>query len=159
MVAFVQRLHELNWIEGRTVNVSALEIRRAEDIAPAIDGFNGRAQALYVCADPLLLANASRMSGILGPYEMSPLASTNSRKPLIVGKRAARAKALYGEGEPADYFYKVLSGTVRTYKVLVDGRRQIGGFYLPGETLGVEAGAEHTFSAEAVTALLLSNRT
>jgi hypothetical protein len=66
---------------------------------------------------------------------------------------------IYGEGEPADYFYKVLSGTVRTYKVLVDGRRQIGGFYLPGEMLGVEVGAEHTFSAEAVTALLLSNRT
>jgi putative ABC transport system substrate-binding protein len=32
------------------LETSALEIRRAEDIAPAIDGLNGRAAALYVCA-------------------------------------------------------------------------------------------------------------
>jgi CRP/FNR family transcriptional regulator, nitrogen fixation regulation protein len=65
---------------------------------------------------------------------------------------------IYGEGEPIDYFYKVLSGTVRTCKVRIDGRRQIGGFYLPGDTLGV--GAEHSFSAEAVTdcQVLLINR-
>ena len=40
------------------LETSALEIRRAEDIVPAIDGPSGRADALYVCADPLLLANA-----------------------------------------------------------------------------------------------------
>jgi len=59
-----------------------------------------------------------------------------------------------------DYFYKVLSGTVRTCKVSIDGRRQIGGFYLPGDMLGVEGSAEHTFSAEAVTdcQVLLINR-
>ncbi|HVI66250.1 MAG TPA: hypothetical protein VM910_27240, partial [Bradyrhizobium sp.] len=34
---------------------------------------------------------------------------------------AANAE-IYGENEPADYLYKVVSGTVRTYKVLVDGR-------------------------------------
>lgn len=67
---------------------------------------------------------------------------------------------IYGEGEPVDYFYKVLSGTVRTCKVSIDGRRQIGGFYLPGDMLGVEGSAEHTFSAEAVTdcQVLLINR-
>jgi CRP-like cAMP-binding protein len=58
---------------------------------------------------------------------------------------------IYGEGEPADYAYKVVSGTVRTYKVLADGRRQIGAFYLPGDVFGLEVGEEHTFSAEAIT--------
>jgi len=58
---------------------------------------------------------------------------------------------IYGEGEPADYLYKVVSGTVRTYKVLSDGRRQIGAFYMPGDVFGLEAGDEHTFSAEAIT--------
>jgi CRP/FNR family nitrogen fixation transcriptional regulator len=62
-----------------------------------------------------------------------------------------RNSEIYGENEPADYLYKVLSGTVRTYKVLVDGRRQIGGFYLPGDIFGLETGDEHTFSAEAIT--------
>jgi CRP/FNR family transcriptional regulator, nitrogen fixation regulation protein len=58
---------------------------------------------------------------------------------------------IYGENEPADYLYKIVSGTVRTYKVLVDGRRQIGAFHLPGDIFGFETGDEHTFSAEAIT--------
>ncbi len=61
-----------------------------------------------------------------------------------------RNAEIYGENEPADYLYKVLSGSVRTYKILNDGRRQIGAFYLPGEVFGFEAGEEHTFSAEAI---------
>jgi CRP/FNR family nitrogen fixation transcriptional regulator len=63
----------------------------------------------------------------------------------------ARNSEIFGENEPADYLYKVVSGTVRTYKVLVDGRRQIGGFHLPGDMFGFESGDEHTFSAEAIT--------
>src|SRR5437762_12216333 len=61
-----------------------------------------------------------------------------------------RNAEIYGENEPADYLYKVVSGTVRTYKVLADGRRQIGAFYLPGDIFGLEIGDEHTFSAEAI---------
>jgi CRP-like cAMP-binding protein len=63
----------------------------------------------------------------------------------------ARNAEIYGEGEPAEYLYKVISGAVRTYKVLTDGRRQIGAFYLPGDMFGLEIGEEHTFSAEAVS--------
>jgi CRP-like cAMP-binding protein len=63
----------------------------------------------------------------------------------------ARNSEIYGENEPADYLYKVVSGTVRTYKVLVDGRRQIGAFHLPGDMFGLETGDVHTFSAEAIT--------
>ena len=47
----------------------------------------------------------------------------------------SRNAEIYGESEPADYFYKVVSGTVRTSKVRIDGRRQIGGFDLPGEKI------------------------
>jgi CRP/FNR family nitrogen fixation transcriptional regulator len=62
----------------------------------------------------------------------------------------ARNAEIYGENEPAEYLYKVVSGSVRTYKVLNDGRRQIGAFYLPGDIFGLEIGEEHTFSAEAI---------
>jgi CRP/FNR family transcriptional regulator, nitrogen fixation regulation protein len=58
---------------------------------------------------------------------------------------------IYGESEPADYLYEIVCGTVRTYKVLTDGRRQIGGFYVPGDIFGLETGEEHSFSAEAIT--------
>ena len=63
----------------------------------------------------------------------------------------ARNAEIYGENEPADYLYKVVSGAVRTYKVLVDGRRQIGAFHLPCDVFGFETGEEHTFSAEAIS--------
>lgn len=62
-----------------------------------------------------------------------------------------RNSEIYGEDEPAEYVYRVVSGTVRTYKVLADGRRQIGAFYLPGDIFGLEVGDDHTFSAEAIT--------
>ena len=62
-----------------------------------------------------------------------------------------RNAEIYGESEPADYLYKIVSGTVRTYTVLVDGRRQIGAFYLPGDMFGLETGNEHAFSAEAIS--------
>jgi CRP-like cAMP-binding protein len=61
-----------------------------------------------------------------------------------------RNAEVYGEREPADYFYKVVSGAVRSYRVLIDGRRQIAAFYLPGDFFGLETGDEHAFSAEAV---------
>jgi CRP/FNR family nitrogen fixation transcriptional regulator len=57
---------------------------------------------------------------------------------------------IYGEGERAEYVYKVVTGAVRVYKVLDDGRRQINGFYFSGDIVGIEAGEEHQFSAEAV---------
>jgi CRP-like cAMP-binding protein len=57
---------------------------------------------------------------------------------------------IFGEGEPAEYVYKVTQGAVQTYKILCDGRRHIGGFYLPGDILGLEIGKEHQFSAEAI---------
>ena len=65
--------------------------------------------------------------------------------------RYSRNEEIHGEGEPAEFLYKVMSGTVRTYKILADGRRQIGAFYLPGDIFGLEASEEHAFSAEAVT--------
>jgi CRP/FNR family transcriptional regulator, nitrogen fixation regulation protein len=63
----------------------------------------------------------------------------------------SRNAKIYGEGEPAEYLYKVMTGVVRTCKVLVDGRRQVGDFYFRGDTFGLETGAEHAYSAEAIT--------
>jgi CRP/FNR family nitrogen fixation transcriptional regulator len=61
-----------------------------------------------------------------------------------------RNAEIYGEGECAEYVYKVLSGSVRAYKVLSDGRRQITAFYLPGDVFGIETGTDHSHSAEAI---------
>jgi len=44
------------------IDATTLEIRRAEDIASAIDGLRDRADALYVCTDALINANHVRIN-------------------------------------------------------------------------------------------------
>jgi CRP/FNR family transcriptional regulator, nitrogen fixation regulation protein len=58
---------------------------------------------------------------------------------------------VYVEGGEARYFYKVVSGMVRTCRFLKDGRRQIDAFHQTGDVFGFEAGANHQMAAEAVT--------
>jgi CRP/FNR family transcriptional regulator, nitrogen fixation regulation protein len=65
--------------------------------------------------------------------------------------RFARNTEMFGEEEPAEYLYQVISGAVRTYRMLDDGRRQICAFYLPGDIFGVEAGDVHQSTAEAIS--------
>lgn len=68
----------------------------------------------------------------------------------------ARNLEIFGEGEVADLVYKVLTGAVRAYRVLSDGRRQILDFYYPGDVFGFEASFSYTFSADAVIGSTLS---
>jgi CRP/FNR family nitrogen fixation transcriptional regulator len=57
---------------------------------------------------------------------------------------------IYGEDEPAEYVYQIVRGAVRTYRLLSDGRRQIGAFHLPGDVFGIELGTNHRLAAEAI---------
>jgi CRP/FNR family transcriptional regulator, nitrogen fixation regulation protein len=61
-----------------------------------------------------------------------------------------KGSEIFGEKEPADYVYQVMSGAVRSYKLLSDGRRQIGAFHLAGDIFGLEIGTDHRFTAEAI---------
>jgi CRP/FNR family nitrogen fixation transcriptional regulator len=61
-----------------------------------------------------------------------------------------RNEEIYGEGAPAEHLYKVISGAVRTYRILADGRRQIQAFHGPGDVFGFEFERENTHSAEAI---------
>ena len=69
---------------------------------------------------------------------------------LGTARTVAKDEEIFAEGDRAAYFYKVVSGAVRTFKLLSDGRRQIDAFHLPGDIFGMEAGDEHRFSAEAL---------
>jgi ABC-type uncharacterized transport system substrate-binding protein len=44
------------------LEVAISEVRRVDDIASAFDAHKGRADALYVCADPLMIANRIRIN-------------------------------------------------------------------------------------------------
>jgi CRP/FNR family transcriptional regulator, nitrogen fixation regulation protein len=96
-----------------------------------------------------------RRNGTAFKQQLIPSAGTESLDLLIdrIGVcMAYEAKALiFQEHDPADRVYKVLSGSVCTCKNLSDGRRQIVGFYLPGDFFGFDCADEHTLSAEAVS--------
>lgn len=63
----------------------------------------------------------------------------------------SKDEEIYGQDEPSEYAYQVIRGAVRTYKLLSDGRRQIGAFHLPGDVFGLDAGSTHRLTAEAIT--------
>lgn len=63
----------------------------------------------------------------------------------------AAGEALFEEGDPATHVYSVISGCIRTYKMLPDGRRQITGFALAGGLLGLTFEDRHDHSAEAIS--------
>ena len=58
---------------------------------------------------------------------------------------------LFDEGEPALHVFNVTAGTVKVYKLLPDGRRQVTGFLFAGDFLGLANDANYAYSAEAVT--------
>jgi CRP/FNR family nitrogen fixation transcriptional regulator len=74
-----------------------------------------------------------------------------SRAQVILSEfKYSRGTEVFGEAEPAEYVYQVVEGAVRSYKLLSDGRRQIGAFHLVGDIFGLENGAVHRFTAEAI---------
>jgi putative tryptophan/tyrosine transport system substrate-binding protein len=91
------------------LEVAALEIRRAQDIAPAFDALNGRAEALYVCIDPLVNAHRIRINTL----------AMAARLPTVHGSREwleTGGLMSYGSNLPdqfrraADYVDKILRG-------------------------------------------------
>lgn len=64
---------------------------------------------------------------------------------------------IFGQGEPATRVYRLVSGVVRTTRLLADGRRQVCDFLHAGDVLGPEAGLVHVTSAEAVTPIVLQS--
>jgi CRP/FNR family nitrogen fixation transcriptional regulator len=62
----------------------------------------------------------------------------------------AKDEEVYAQEEDADLIYRVVSGVVRTTRLLSDGRRQVGDFYQAGDLFGLEVGVQHRYSAEAL---------
>jgi len=89
-----------------------------------------------------------------GPWSLGPAASKPGwdHSSPIAGSvlNYHQDQEIYGDGDDAQLYFKVLTGVVRTCKFLDDGRRQIEAFHAAGDLFGFEAGPEYTMSAEAV---------
>ena len=62
----------------------------------------------------------------------------------------AANEALFAAGEAASSVHNVTAGVARLYKLLPDGRRQVIGFALPGDFLGIMPADRYGFSADAI---------
>jgi putative ABC transport system substrate-binding protein len=96
---------------ARTLDLEAtiLEIRQADDIAPALEALKGHIDALYVATDPLVFSNRVRINGL----------AQDARLPTIYGSREyveAGGLMSYGPSytdlfrRAADYVDKILRG-------------------------------------------------
>jgi len=91
------------------LDITTLEVRRAEEIAPAFEALGGRAEALIVCGDPLVTNNRVRIITL----------ALGARLPTMHGSREhveAGGLMSYGPNFPdlfrrsADYVDKILRG-------------------------------------------------
>jgi putative tryptophan/tyrosine transport system substrate-binding protein len=108
--AAVQEMREAQAAAGTLgLEVATLEIRRAGDIVPAFEALKGRADALYVCVDPVLAANRIRINTL----------ANVARLPTITAFREwteAGSLMSYGPNVPdlfrraGDYVDKILRG-------------------------------------------------
>jgi CRP/FNR family nitrogen fixation transcriptional regulator len=64
--------------------------------------------------------------------------------------RFTKNEMLFAQGDEAETAYKILGGAVRLLRITGDGRRQIIGFRLPGDVLGLDCEGVCTMTAEAV---------
>ena len=62
----------------------------------------------------------------------------------------AGGQIIFLQDQSSSHLYKVVSGAVRMYRALADGRRHVVGFALPGDFLGISTGDKHRFTAEAL---------
>lgn len=81
----------------------------------------------------------------LEPEELRRLAE------ILQTSRVEAGRTVFSEGDAADALYNVTSGTVKLYKLLPDGRRQITGFLVTGDFLGLAVNDSYAYTAETVT--------
>ena len=62
----------------------------------------------------------------------------------------AAHQPIFDEADSAEHVFNVTGGAVKIYKLLPDGRRQVTGFLLPGDFLGLTHKEAYAYSAEAL---------
>jgi len=81
----------------------------------------------------------------LSPDEVQALERVTVSQTLPLGATLARA------GEPRLHVYTLTAGALRLVRTLADGRRQISGFVLPGDYLGLTGSDLHRYDIEAIS--------
>lgn len=103
-----------------------------------------------------MLTTVHQAEVVTVPFRHNPIAAASQASKLDLCFADAPARhlksnePLFAEGDTKSNAYMVESGAVLIYKILNDGMRQIVSFAFPGDIIGLEAGDEHTYDAQAL---------
>ena len=96
-------------------------------------------------------AEVFELNGAAGPIARSgQLDALVALEQLGVRRSYTRDAEIYAEGDRADCWFRVVSGTIRICKLMADGRRHVADFFQTGDCFGLDGTGERSFSAEAV---------
>ncbi|MGD1879981.1 MAG: cyclic nucleotide-binding domain-containing protein [Kiloniellaceae bacterium] len=124
--------------------MAVFDFDRVSKLAPAVPRERTEASPCAACA--------VRGMPICAPLDNQELAQVSA---IMTSVELTAGEPLFDEGEAAGNVYNVTSGTLKVYKLLPDGRRQVTGFLFAGDFLGLAKQETYAFSAEAVTSCLL----
>lgn len=69
---------------------------------------------------------------------------------ITVSQQVPVGATLARTGEPRSHIYTVTSGALRLVRTLADGRRQVSGFALPGDYVGLSGSNSHRYDIESI---------
>lgn len=87
--------------------------------------------------------------GVLEDEDISKLES------ISYDKKISKSENIFNQGDEANKFYNLRTGSIKIYKISPDGRKQIIGFLYPGDFLGMSSEEEYSYSAEALEDTIL----
>jgi len=113
------------------------QLPHAPDLAPASTACTTQ-DCLHCTVRHLAVCSA------LSPDEVQALEQVTVTQQVAMGSTLARS------GEPRLHVYTLTHGALRLVRTLADGRRQINGFVLPGDYLGLSSSDLHRHDIEAI---------
>jgi len=124
-------------------------VRRAEGaVEPGEERTAPRVGPCGVLCEDCRVRTISVCRALAGP-------ALDELKAITLRVRLPAGRHLFDEGDPAESLFTLTEGMIKLFKMLPDGRRQITGFLLPGDFLGLAFFRSYAYSAEAVTDALL----
>lgn len=123
-------------------------MRRADNaVEQSTETAAGRGRCAVLCENCRVRAISVCRS--MAIEELDELEAITTRLRLPAGR------VLFDEGDPAEYLFTIQEGAIKLFKMLRDGRRQITGFLLAGDFLGLAFFWTYAYSAETVGPTLL----
>ncbi len=107
-------------------------------VPPPVSDGSGARECLHCSVRHLSVCSA------LSCDEVRALEQITTSMPVPMGATLAR------NGEPRAHVFTVTEGALRLVRTLADGRRQVNGFVLPGDYVGLSGSDHHRYDIEAI---------